>query len=129
MDRPCHIHRTEVAFGDTDCSGWLHFPKIFRHVEEAEHGFLRGRGVMIFDRALGGWPRVHVSCDYKQALRFGDPIEVRLGIDRIGSSSLHWCFEVWRDGECCASGKMSTVRVDATGKAIPIDADTRARLA
>jgi acyl-CoA thioester hydrolase len=129
MESPCHVHVSRVAFGDTDCSGWLHFPQIFRHVEEAEHGFLRERGVIIFDRGLGGWPRVHVSCDYKQPLRFGDEIEVRLAIERLGAASLHWLFEVWKDGERCAFGKMTTVRVDAAGQAALIDDETRARLA
>jgi acyl-CoA thioester hydrolase len=129
MDRPCHVHASQVAFGDTDCSGWLHFPQIFRHVEEAEHAFLRGRGIVVFDRELGGWPRVHVSCDFKSPLRFGDAIEIQLGIERIGAAALHWVFEVWKDGDRCAAGKMTTVRVDGNGRPAVIDDATRARLA
>lgn len=129
MDRPCHVHASQVAFGDTDCSGWLHFPQIFRHVEEAEHAFLLGRGIVVFDRELGGWPRVHVSCDFKSPLRFGDAIEIQLRIERIGAAALHWVFEVWKDGDRCAAGKMTTVRVDGMGRPAVIDDATRARLA
>ena len=46
MDAPLHRHACEVAFGDTDASGWMHFPNIFRYFEAAEHTFLKSRGVV-----------------------------------------------------------------------------------
>ena len=128
MDSPTYVHISQVAFGDTDCSGWIHFPKIFRHVEEGEHAYLQQQGIVIIDRELGGWPRVHVSCDYKRPLRFADEIEVHLGIERIGAASVHWLFEVLKDGDVCAHGKMSTVRVDHQGKPLVIDDETRRKL-
>ena len=128
METPCYIHASRVSFGDTDCSGWLHFPTIFRHVEEAEHAFFRERGIEIISREEGGWPRVHVSCDFKRPLRFGDEIQVQLGIERIGAASLNWVFEVLKDGEVCAFGKVTTVRVDHEGKPLVIDEATREKL-
>jgi acyl-CoA thioester hydrolase len=128
MLEPLHVHPAQVTFGDTDCSGWLHFPSIFRHVEEAEHAFLAGQGITIIDREQGGWPRVHVSCDFKRPLRFGDKIEVQLGIEKIGAASVSWVFEVLKGDEVCAFGKMTTVRVDHEGKPFEIDSETRAKL-
>ena len=128
MESPCHVHASQVAFGDTDCSGWIHFPKVFRHVEEAEHAYLQQQGIVIIDRELGGWPRVHVSCDYKRPLRFGDQIEVHLGIERVGAASVQWLFEVLKEGEICAHGKMTTVRVDHGGTPLVMDGDTRRKL-
>ncbi|MCW1926196.1 acyl-CoA thioesterase [Luteolibacter arcticus] len=124
---PLYVHPSHVTFGDTDCSGWIHFPKIFRHVEEAEHAFLRERGIPIISREEGGWPRVHVSCDFKSPLRFDDVIEVQLGIERIGAASVNWVFEVLKVGEVCAFGKMTTVRVDHEGKPLVIDEGTRGK--
>lgn len=128
MESPCHVHVSQVTFGDTDCSGWIHFPKIFRHVEEAEHAFLQERGITVIDRDLGGWPRVHVSCDFKRPLRFPDRIEVQLGIERIGAASVNWIFEVMKDGEVYAHGKMTTVRVGNDAKPLVIDEETRVKL-
>lgn len=117
MDAPLHRHTCEVAFGDTDASGWMHFPNVFRYFEEAEHAFLKSRGVMVFDRAHGGWPRVKVSCDYKRPLLTGDRIEVLLEISRLGSSSLTWNFEVLNPaGELAAFGSVTTVRVNGEGR-------------
>ena len=129
MDNPLHRQFGEVAFGDTDASGWLHFPNIFKYVEAAEHAFLRSRGVLVFNRSEGGWPRVRVSCDYKQPLLCGDRIELRLAIFRLGRSSITWDFEVVNAaGEVAAFGSMTNVRVDHRGKPQEINAAERAAL-
>ena len=117
MQSPLYRHSCEVAFGDTDASGWMHFPNIFRYFEEAEHAFLKSRGVLVFDRSQGGWPRVKVACDYKRPLLTGERIEVQLGISRIGASSITWDFEVVNSsGETAAFGSVTTVRVNGEGR-------------
>jgi YbgC/YbaW family acyl-CoA thioester hydrolase len=129
MDAPLHRHSCEVAFGDTDASGWVHFPNIFRYFEEAEHAFLRSRGLLVFARDQGGWPRVKLSCDYKRPLLTGDRIEVLLGVSRIGTSSVTWDFEVLTStGDLAAFGSVTTVRVDHEGKPQPISEVERAAL-
>ena len=129
MDAPLHRHTCEVAFGDTDASGWMHFPNVFRYFEEAEHAFLKSRDVLVFDRALGGWPRVKVSCDYNRPLLTGDRIEVWIAIIRIGNSSVTWDFEILTSsGERAAHGSVTTVRVNHEGKPQSITAAERAAL-
>ncbi len=129
MEAPRHRQTFEIAFGDTDASGWMHFPNIFRYVEAAEHAFLRSLGLPVFDRSQGGWPRVNVSCDYKKPLLAGDRIEVLLSIGRLGSASLTWNFEVLNEaGETAALGSITTVRVDQNGRPREIDATERAAL-
>ena len=130
METPLHRHACEVAFGDTDASGWMHFPHVFLYAERAEHEFLKSRSILVFDRALGGWPRVRVSCDYKLPLLTGERIEVLLAISKIGTTSITWEFEILTEsGESAASGSMTNVRVDATGKPLKISAAERAALA
>ncbi len=129
MENPAHRQAGEIAFGDTDASGWMHFPSIFRYVEEAEHAYLRSLGILVFDRALGGWPRVKVSCDYKRPFLTGDRFEVLLGISRLGASSITWDFEVLNSAdEIAAFGSMTSVRVDHAGKPTLIPDEDRAKL-
>lgn len=129
MENPLHRESVEVAFGDTDASGWMHFPNIFRYVEAAEHAFLRSRGVLVFDRAQGGWPRVNVSCDFKRPLLSGDRVEVQIGLTRLGTSSVTWQFEVYNTaGEIAAAGSMTNVRVDHQGHPREISPAERAAL-
>ena len=129
MKPPIYRHTCEVAFGDTDASGWMHFPNVFRYFEEAEHAFLKSRGILVFDRAQGGWPRVNVTCDYKRPLVTGDRIEVRLAVERIGTSSVTWNFQIVNaGGETAASGSVTTVRVNREGKPQPLNENERAAL-
>jgi acyl-CoA thioester hydrolase len=108
----------------------MHFPNIFKYVEAAEHAFLRSRGILVFDREEGGWPRIKVSCEYKRPFRCGDKYEVLLAISGIGGASLSWNFEmVNAAGEIAAFGIMVNVRVDQNGRPKMISASERASLA
>ena len=129
MENPVYRQVGEIAFGDTDASGWMHFPNVFKYVEAAEHAFLRSRGVLVFDRAQGGWPRVKVSCDYKRPFQCGDRYEVLLSISRIGASSVTWDFEVLNAAsETAAFGSMTNVRVDHEGRPKLITDEERQQL-
>jgi len=130
METPLHRYACEVAFGDTDASGWMHFPNVFLYAERAEHEFLKSRGILVFDRAHGGWPRVCVTCNYKLPLLTGDRIEVLLAISHIGTASITWNFEILTAaGETAAAGSMTNVRVNATGQPMEIPAEERTALA
>jgi len=129
MEKPLYRHASEVTFRDTDASGWMHFTRIFDHVEVAEHAFLRARGLLVFDRSQGGWPRVKVVCDYKQPLLCGDLIDVHLDIAAVGTSSVTWTFEViTAAGQPAAVGSIVTVRVNHLGRPQPLDATERMAL-
>jgi acyl-CoA thioester hydrolase len=121
MENPLFRQVGQVAFGDTDASGWMHFPSVFTYVEKAEHAFLDSLGILVFDRSQGGWPRVKVSCDYNRPFQFADTYVVHLGISSIGDSSVTWVFEIDNaTGEIAAHGSMTTVRVDHLGKPMGI---------
>ena len=129
MESPNYKHSAEIAFADTDASGLMHFPTIFRHIEAAEHACLKQLGVLVFDRAEGGWPRVNVNCDYRKQLLAGDAIEVQLRIAKLGESSIVWEYEVFNaKGEIAVSGSMTNGRVDATGTKQAISEAERAAL-
>lgn len=129
MTDPAYRHRSEIGFAETDASGWMHFPNAFLHFERAEHAFLKSKGLLVFDRAAGGWPRVHASCDYRLPLVTGERIDVLLWIARLGTSSVSWKFTITNaTGETCAEGDVTTVRVDGTGKPQPLTTDERQAL-
>ncbi len=128
MENPRHRQVHEVAFGDTDASGWMYFPNIFRYFELAEHAYLRSLGLLVFDRAQGGWPRVKVNCDFKRPLLSGDRVEVVIGISKIGASSLTWEFDIVKGEEIAAQGAVTTVRVNHEGRPQEISTAERAAL-
>lgn len=116
MKNPCHRYDCEVAFADTDASGWVHFTKILTYAERAEHDFLGRLGVDVFDRGKGGWPRVRISCDYKRPLKFQEKFQVQLGVKKLGSASIAWFFEIVKNGdEVAAVGEMIVAKVNHEG--------------
>jgi acyl-CoA thioester hydrolase len=124
-----HRYECEVAFADTDASGWVHFSKILQYPERAEHDFLEHAGLVVFDRSQGGWPRVRVVCDYARPLTFQDNITVELAVGKVGSGSVTWFFQILKDdGKVAASGEMVTAKVNNQGQPARLEEKERAVL-
>jgi acyl-CoA thioesterase FadM len=100
-----------VSFSDTDASGRVHFTAILRYVEDAEHLFFASLGIAVIG-GNHGWPRVHIDCDYRAPLTFGDEVQIRLVVQVVGKSSVKYTFAVKKFDQLCAEGSMVIVRVD-----------------
>ena len=114
------IYKRRVQFVDTDLAGIVHFSKILCYVEEAEHFVMQGESVPAVD-VSGGFPKVHVDCDYLSPLRFGDDAEIQMCLERVGGKSLTWKFIVRVADLISAEGRLVTVYVSSLGEseAIP----------
>jgi len=124
-----------VEFRDTDAAGIVHFSVFFNYMEEAEHAFLRERGLSVFAHDAEGplsWPRVSAHCDYISPARFEDVLEIALEIARLGSKSATYRFKFSIAGRPVASGVVTSVccRLDPDGtmRSIPIPDLIRERL-
>lgn len=104
----------KVPFADTDMAGIVHFSRILGYVEEAEHAAMSRLGAPVID-SDGGFPKVHVDCDYKRPLKFNDSVSIELGLIRVGSSSLTWKFSIKVGNRLAAEGSMVTVYVSSDG--------------
>ncbi|NWK56897.1 acyl-CoA thioesterase [Verrucomicrobiaceae bacterium N1E253] len=121
-----YLYERRVAFADTDAGGRVHFSRLFCYVEEAEHTLLAELKLPVLDG--GGWPRVHVECDYFAPVGMGDEVEVILIPEKVGSTSVRWSFHLLHRGQDVAKGGMKTVRVDEKGKPVVIPEDWRIKL-
>jgi len=110
------IYKRRVQFVDTDLAGIVHFSKILCYVEEAEHFVMQQLSVKPVD-ASGGFPKVHVDCDYRSPLRFGDDVEIQMNLEKIGEKSLTWRFTLRVAGLYSAEGSLVTVYVSKLGEA------------
>lgn len=109
------IYKRRVQFVDTDLAGIVHFSKILCYVEEAEHFVMQGVSVPATD-ASGGFPKVHVDCDYRSPLRYCDEVEIQMNLEKMGEKSLTWKFTLSVAGHCSAEGTLVTVYVSKLGK-------------
>ncbi len=57
-----------------------------------------------------------VEVTFKGELFYGQEVEVKTAIERIGSSSFVILQQAWQHGACCAEGKTVIVRYDFANK-------------
>lgn len=72
-----------VEFNETDMAGIAHFTNYFKYMEEAEHAFLRSRGLsVVLDDEKGklGFPKMYANCDYKRPVRYEDVVDIEVQI-------------------------------------------------
>ena len=122
-----NISQSRVAWIDTDAGGRIHFTAAFRWAEAAETGLMRSLG-MLDDWA--DFPRRAVEAEYLAVLRFEDEFEVELAVEKIGTSSITYGWEIRRlDGEVCIRGRHTAVNVGADGRPAPLSPKIRDALA
>lgn len=132
MEPSYHTTR-RVEFSDTDAAGIAHFSAFFRFMEQAEHEFLRSRGLSVMLDDPGGtitWPRVSASCDFDGSVKFEDVLDIELSIDRLGSKSIAYGFVFTHAGRLVGRGKLVAVccRVLPDGKLAGIEIPTSLRM-
>jgi acyl-CoA thioester hydrolase len=111
-------HRRRVEFFETDLAGIVHFSNYLRYMEMAEHDFLRSLGWSVTGAHGGrkiGWPRVHVTCDYRAPLAFEDDVEVQVLVRERRSRSIEYVHVIRKgggaDAPVVAVGRMVAVCV------------------
>jgi acyl-CoA thioester hydrolase len=86
------VYRAHVEWMDTDASGHHHNTAVTRYVEAAEAQLVRERGMPEY---FGVAPRVRYEVEFPAKLWFGQPVTTTLVLERVGTSSLTFRFEVW----------------------------------
>ena len=119
---------TRIRFIDTDASGRIHYTAMFRYFESAEIEWMRSRGI-IYGGGDFTFPRVHVECDFKLALRHDDPIVIEVFLTKLGRSSARLEFRTLKNGELAATGVIVIACMSGeTQRAIRIPDELRTKL-
>ena len=89
--------RIDVNFGDCDPAGIVYYPTLFHYCHVAfERSWNESLGIpyaeLITERKVG-FPTVHVETDFTSPARYGDALEFRVSVERIGSSSVTYRIE------------------------------------
>ncbi len=137
----------KVKWGDCDPAGLVYYPRffgLFHDTMEAwfDQGLRTPYREMILGRRLG-LPSVHVEADFRVPCQFGDDLEVRLALVKLGSSSLTLDYRVVSSADGGAesldnqerlSGRTVCVLMDLDPNrrtyrtAVPLPPDLRARI-
>jgi acyl-CoA thioester hydrolase len=124
-----------VRWGDVDAASIIFYGAYIRFFEIAETELFRAVGLpygVLFDEVDIWLPRVHLECDFHDAARLDDLLEVSVWVGRIGRSSMKLNFEVRRKGEdtlvASAHFVLAAVKRDAF-ETVPVPSKLRERLA
>lgn len=107
------VLRRRVEWADTDASGKYHNTAAFRLAEQAETRLLTALGLI--EAIYGRLPRVHMSVDLTEPLRFNDVVDVELSVEAVGDTSVTYAFELRKDGRSVARGRMIAVLLRRSG--------------
>lgn len=115
MSEPASIVvRRRVEWADTDASGKYHNTVAFKLAEQAETRLLDALGLL--EDVYGRLPRVHMSADLTEPLRFNDEVEVDLRVEEVGKTSLTYGFDIRKGGRSVAVGRMIAVLLRGPGQ-------------
>jgi acyl-CoA thioester hydrolase len=101
---------------DTDAAGHHHNTAVVRYVEAAEAALIRDCGITGY---FGAAPRVRYEVDFTAPLWFGQEVTTVLAVERVGTSSVTFRFEVWGEETdrqpraLAAAGRYVTAHVPA----------------
>jgi 4-hydroxybenzoyl-CoA thioesterase len=93
----------KIRFGDIDHAGIVYYPRFLHYFHVAlEEFFPSALGVeypVLVNEHRIGLPTVHLETDFYKPLRYGDVIEVEVGVRAVGKSAITFGYRVFRQGE------------------------------
>lgn len=118
-----HRYTIPTRWNDNDHYGHVNNATYFEYLDTAVNGWLmRETGTDIRDLPAIGIV-ASVSCDFSREVGFPDILEIGLATERIGTSSITYRLEVYRQGDqdLRAVGRFVHVYVDGvTRRPVPI---------
>jgi len=127
-----YYHPITVRYGDLDPQGHVNNAVYLTYLESARLGYYQQVGIYHPDsRIMTGMVVVHNEIDYLAPIRFGQAVQVGLRVEKIGTKSISFAFQIEEvnDGTPFARGKSVMVAFDnVTEQGIPIPDDWREQI-
>lgn len=123
-----YSQQLQPRFNDTDALGHINNTVIAVWFEGARDPLFR---VFTPDLNPTDWRLIlaKFSVEFHAELFYGQPVEIRTWVSRVGNSSFDVSQQAWQQGKLCASGVAVLVHYDFVGKSsVPLDAQQQASL-
>jgi acyl-CoA thioester hydrolase len=118
-----HTLLLPVRYADTDAQGHVFFANYLTYADEGLTGYLAAIGCSYAWLEASGVDLVYAasSCQHRGSARFGDVLQIRTALHRLGRTSLTTQVQVCRDGEILAQIELVSVCLDRTTRSpVPI---------
>lgn len=92
-----------IRFGDIDHAGIVYYPRFLHYFHVALEEFFPAKLGIEYPTLINehriGLPTVHLETDFKRPLRYGDKIEVEVGVREVGRTSISFSYRVFKPGD------------------------------
>jgi acyl-CoA thioester hydrolase len=125
-------HRLRVRYGECDPQGVVYFARYSDYVDIGMTELWRERIGPYGDMVDAGSDMVvaELQLRYRASAVFDDLLDIVIGVDRLGETSLTCAWRIEREGDVLVEGTIRQVCIDpATKSKKPLPADVRAALA
>jgi 4-hydroxybenzoyl-CoA thioesterase len=120
-----------VRFGDIDAAGIAYYPNLVNFLHEAFEDFFRGHVGRPYPEVHGeglGFPTVKVEVEFLSPVHYGEQVEIAVGVERVGRSSVQMRYDASVGGRPVFRGRNVVVSVDMkTFSSVPLPDWLRAR--
>ena len=114
------VSRVRVRYAETDQMGVVYYANYFVWFEVGRTDLLRGAGWTYREMEADGvaLPVIEAHCDYKQAARYDDDLEIRTAGNLISPVRVAFTYEVVRpaDSLLVATGRTMHASIDRGGR-------------
>src|SRR5262245_36248403 len=95
--------RIKVRFGDIDPAGIAYYPNLYHYTHVAFEQFFEEFVGIPYPTVIAehriGFPTVRVESYFRRPIKYGDTLEVTVGVTRLGESSVTFEFRAAREGD------------------------------
>ena len=86
----CFVHSRIVRFGECDPAGVAYYPEFFNWFHQAMEACFEDHLGVSYAEIIKttGFPAVQTSAEFRMPLAIGSSIDVEVGIERLGRSSI-----------------------------------------
>ena len=126
-------HSLEVRFRDCDAMGHVNNAVYLTYLEQARFAYWRSLWGTDLEALPNGTPGVilaRAEVDYRRPAKYGDTLEIRISLEKIGRSSITSTYDVLdARGQVVANARTVLVTYDyKLEKPVPVSDEIRARL-
>lgn len=124
----CHFYPMTTRWKDNDIYGHINNVNYYSYFDSAVNLYLIEYGKLDIPKATIVGFVVHSQCNYLAPIRYPDPIQVGLRVNKLGNSSVTYGVAIFKgdDTEASAYGEFIHVFVNRdTNKSVPIPEEIR----
>ena len=113
-------YSTKVYYDDTDAGGVVYYANYLKYCERAKQEFFLKHGCDLFKLHNEGLYLIvkQIKAEYVKSLKFGDKLDVFVGMKRLRRASVELLFDIRSSGGVVFKSEIQSVMIDRSSKIV-----------